>query len=614
MTTGAQEPELQGGGAADGGVWRGASAPPRSSPSLYRWALSYLWPYRGATAALLGISVLEVVLGLLRPWPLKLLVDNVLLKSEHALPMFPSLTGEFALAIGCGAYFAVQAISELMSGGHTQLQVTLGQRLVTDLRQQMFSHLQSLSLRFHLRRGTGDTIYHIENDAYCVESLTLSGLLPLVTAVTTLLSMFVVLWTMNWELALMSLAVLPALYLVNRSFMERMVTRSEQLKEIESRGISFVQEVFSAIRVVKAFGREEHESDRYRLQGERVVAAKTRLSWQESFYGASINLVTSAGTALILYLGGREVLGGAMSVGDLLVAMAYLSSVFEPLSSMSRTFGKLQGSIASARRVLRTLDNQPEIRDRPGAVPTPALSGRVEFRDVGFGYEAERSVLEHISFSAEPGQTIAVVGLTGAGKTTLVSLITRFYDVSSGEIRIDGRDLREYTVRSLRKQIALVLQDPLLMSGTIAENIRYGRLDASDADVRAAAEAAYAHDFIQRLAQGYETRLGDDGVQLSGGERQRVSIARALLRDSPILILDEPTSSLDARAEAHIFDALRRLMVGRTTFVIAHRLSTVRHADRILVLDGGRVVGFGSHEDNLKDVPLYRELCERLAV
>jgi ATP-binding cassette subfamily B protein len=611
MTVGAQEPELQGGPT---GVWSGASAPPRASLPLYRWALSYLWPYRGATIALVLISVLEVSLGLLRPWPLKLLVDNVLLRSEHALPLFPALTGEVALAIGCFAYFALHSTSELMSGGHTQLQVTLGQRLVTDLRQQMFSHLQSLSLRFHLRRGTGDTIYHIENDAYCVESLTLSGLLPLITSVTTLLAMFVVLWTMNWQLALMSLAVLPALYLVNRSFMERMITRSEQLKEIESRGISFVQEVFSAIRVVKAFGREEHEADRYRIQGERVVAAKKRLSWQESFYGASINLITSAGTALVLYLGGRQVLGGEMTVGDLLVAMAYLASVFEPLSSVSRTFGKLQGSIASARRVLRTLDNQPEIRDRPGAVAAPALAGRVEFEDVGFGYEAERNVLEHISFTAEPGQTIAVVGLTGAGKTTLVSLITRFYDVSSGQIRIDGRDLRDYTVRSLRAQVALVLQDPLLMSGTIAENIRYGRLDANDDEVQAAATAAYAHDFIMRLPRGYETRLGDDGVQLSGGERQRVSIARALLRAAPILILDEPTSSLDARAEAHIFDALRGLMMGRTTFVIAHRLSTVRHADRILVLDGGRVVGFGRHEDNLKDVPLYRELCERLAV
>ncbi len=618
MNVGAHEPEVPGGSATPADVWQpsGSRAPGGRVAPVYRWALGYLWPYRKPVAVLLAISALEVVLGLLRPWPLKWLVDYVLTPGRAKPSFMPALDAPTALVIGCVAYLFVNAMSELMSAGHTQLQVTLGQRLVVALRQRMFSHLQSLSLRFHLRRGTGDTIYHIENDAYCVESLTLSGVLPMITAMTTLGAMFFVLWTMNWQLAVMSLAVLPVLYLVNRSFMDRMIARSEQLKEIESRGVSFVQEVFSAIRVVKAFGREAHEADRFRVQGEHVVAAKTRLSWQESFYGASINLVTSAGTALILYLGGRQVLGGEMTVGDLLVAMAYLASVFEPLSSMSRTFGKLQDSVASARRVLRTLQSQPEIRDRPGAVDAPALSGEVEFRDVSFGYEAERPVLEHIDFAAEPGQTVAIVGLTGAGKTTLVSLITRFYDVSSGQVVVDGRDLRDYTVRSLREQIAIVLQDPLLLSGTIAENIRYGRLEATDAEVQDAAIAAYAHDFISRLPRGYLTRLGDgeDGVQLSGGERQRVSIARALLRNAPILILDEPTSSLDARAEAHIFEALKKLMAGRTTFVIAHRLSTVRHADKILVLDGGRVVGFGRHEENLESVPLYRELCERLAV
>ncbi|HKP56690.1 MAG TPA: ABC transporter ATP-binding protein [Polyangiales bacterium] len=606
MSVGTQEPELQAG-------WQSGVASHRGFP-LYRWALSYLWPYR-RTSLLLGlISALEVLLGLLRPWPLKLLVDYGL-RPEHPRPSYlPAFESETFLMLGCAAYLAVNAAAELMSAGHTQLQVTLGQRLVVDLRQQMFQHLQSLSLRFHLRRGTGDTIYHIENDAWCVENLTLSGIMPLAIALATLLAMFGVLWTMNWQLAVSSLAVLPVLYVVNRSFMERMIARADQLKEIESRGISFVQEVFSAIKVVKAFGRESHESDRFRVQGEHVVEAKTKLSWQESFYGAAINLVTSTGTALILYLGGRQVLGGEMTVGDLLVAMSYLASVFEPLSSMSRTFGKLQGSIASARRVLRTLANQPEVHDRPGAVEAPRLAGAVEFADVSFGYDAQRPVLDNIAFKAEPGQTVAVVGLTGAGKTTLVSLIPRFYDVSTGHIRIDGRDLGDYTVRSLREQIAIVLQDPLLLSGTIADNIRYGRLDATPDEVRAAAKAAYADDFIQRLPQGYDTRLGDDGVQLSGGERQRVSIARALLRDAPILILDEPTSSLDARAEAHIFEALKTLMRGRTTFVIAHRLSTVRHADRILVLEGGRVAGFGKHEENLETVPLYRELCERLAV
>jgi ABC-type multidrug transport system fused ATPase/permease subunit len=294
--------------------------------------------------------------------------------------------------------------------------------------------------------------------------------------------------------------------------------------------------------------------------------------------------------------------------------MSYVSSVFEPLSSMSRTLGKVQSALASARRVQRTFAKEPEVRDRPNAIDAPALRGEVSFDDVSFSYEANRPVLEHISFTAKPGETVAIVGLTGAGKTTLVSLITRFYDPSAGVVRVDGRPLTDYTVRSLRKQVAIVLQDPVLMSGTVAENIRYGRLDASEADVQAAARAAYAHDFIMRLPRAYATQLGDEGTQLSGGERQRVAIARALLRNAPLLILDEPTSALDARAEAHIFAALEQLMQNRTTFVIAHRLSTVRHAHKIVVLDGGHIVGAGDHEQNLRNVPLYRELCERLAV
>jgi ATP-binding cassette subfamily B protein len=589
-----------------------AIAPNERALPMYLWALSYLRPHKRSVAALLTLSGFEVALGVLRPWPLKFLVDDVL--SKHKSAYVEHFGAETALLLGCGAYLLLHILNEANSALHTQLQVGIGQRLVVDLRQRMFAHLQSLSLRFHLRRGTGDTIYHIENDAYCVESLTMSGFVPMLTAGATLFAMFFVLLRMSWQLAVMALAVLPALFLVNRHFMERMISGSERLKEVESRGVSFVQEVFSAIRVVKAFGREDHEATRFHVQGQNVIAARTTLTWQESFYVASINTVTTLGTGAVLYLGGRRVLGGDMTVGELLVAMSYLASVFEPLSSMSRTFGKVQGSFASARRVLRTFAAQPEVRDKSGAIDAPRLRGRVEFRDVSFGYENGPAVLEHISFKAEPGQTVAIVGLTGAGKTTLVSLITRFYDPTSGHVLIDDHDLTDYAVKSLRQQIAIVLQDPLLLSGSLADNIRYGRLDASDADVHEAAKAAYAHDFIMRLPHGYDTRLGDDGMQLSGGERQRVSIARALLRNAPVLILDEPTSSLDARAESHIFTALATLMQDRTTFVIAHRLSTVRHAHKILVLDGGRIIGFGDHEENLRSVPLYRELCERLAV
>lgn len=584
----------------------------RAPTSLYLWALGYLRPYRFGVLLLLTLSFTEVVLGVLKPWPLKLLVDNVL--GERPLALLRSFDRHQLLIIGCAGYFLLHLFNELNAALHTRLQVGIGQRVVADLREQLFSHMQSLSLRFHFRQATGDTIYHIENDAYCVEGLTMSGFVPLVTSGATLLAMFFVLLTMNWQLALLAVSVVPLLYLVNRYFMGRLITRSEALKALESRGLSLVQEVFSSIRVVQAFTREPHEASRFQTQVKDVVAARDSMTTTESIYIVLLNAATTLGTALVLYFGGRRVLSGGMSVGELLVAMSYVSSVFQPLSSMSRTLGRVQNAIASARRVQRTLRNEPDVRDHPGAIAAARLRGEVEFDDVSFGYEPGRLVLEHVSFRAEPGQTVAVVGLTGAGKTTLVSLISRFFDPSAGEVRVDGRPVSDYTLRSLREQVAMVLQDPVLMSGTIADNIRYGRLDASAADVEAAAKAAYAHDFIMKLPNGYDTVLGKDGVQLSGGERQRVSIARALLRDAPLLILDEPTSAVDARAESHIFAALRRLMQNRTTFVIAHRLSTVRHADMILVLDSGRVIGAGKHEQNLESVPLYRELCERLAV
>jgi ATP-binding cassette, subfamily B, bacterial len=581
----------------------------RAPKSLYMWALSYLQPYRLGVAALLTLSMTEVLLGVLKPWPLKLLVDNVL--GGASLRLLASFDRQELLFLGCAGYFLLHLLNEINAALHTRLQVGIGQRVVADLREHLFSHMQSLSLRFHSRQATGDTIYHIENDAYCVEGLTMSGFVPLVTAGSTLLAMFCVLLAMNWQLALLAVSVVPLLYLVNRFFMERLILRAETVKELESRGVSLVQEVFASIRVVQAFTREPHEATRFRSQVKDVVVARDSMTTIESVYIVVLNAATTLGTALVLYFGGRRVLQGGMSVGELLVAMSY---VFQPLSSMSRTLGRVQNALASARRVQRTFQNEPDVRDEPSAKPAPRLRGQVEFADVSFSYEPGRPVLEHVSISAEPGQTVAVVGLTGAGKTTLVSLISRFFDPTAGEVRVDGRSLKDYTVRSLREQVAIVLQDPVLMSGTIADNIRYGRLDASMTQVEDAAKAAYAHDFISKLPQGYATLLGKDGAQLSGGERQRVSIARALLRDAPLLILDEPTSAVDARAEAHIFDALRRLMQNRTTFVIAHRLSTVRHADKILVLDAGRIIGLGKHEQNLETVPLYRELCERLAV
>ena len=587
---------------------------------IYRWALGYLRPYRKQSSLLLLVSGVEIISGLLLPWPLKYIVDQVL--GQEPAPGWLAgvidLMGGSRVAmliLGGVAYLVLHYTSEFVSVAHTQMQQSIGQRLVFDLRQQLFAHLQSLSLRHHLKRGPGETIYHIENDSYCVESLTLSGILPLASAALTLGAMFVVLLQLNWQVAIMSLIVVPFLLWVNRHYSDRIVDRSERVKALESGVINFVHEVFSSIRVVKAFVREGHEERRFKEKGTTTLDEKMGLTLQESLFAAMINVVTTGGTAIILLVGGYNVLKGRMSVGGLLVALNYLASVFGPLVTMSHTFGSVQASVASARRVLRTLQTEPEIENRPEAAEAGHLRGRIELRDVHFHYDDGTSVLKGVSLVAEPGQMIALVGLTGAGKTSLVSLIPRFYEAVSGEVLVDGRHVRDYELRSLRSRIGIVLQDPLLFSGTIADNIRYGRLEATEAEVIEAARAAYADDFIREKPEGYQTRLGsDDGIQLSGGERQRISIARAFLKKAPILILDEPTSSLDARAESSIFTSLRELMADCTTIVIAHRLSTVRDADKILVLDDGRIIGEGKHDQLLRTVPLYRELCEKLAM
>ncbi|HEX4948113.1 MAG TPA: ABC transporter ATP-binding protein [Blastocatellia bacterium] len=582
---------------------------------VFRWALSYLSRYRSATSLLLMVTLIEIAAGLLLPWPLKFIVDHVL--GTEAAPGWLQALGAQKLSLlilGCVAYLLFHLLSEFISVAHTQMQVGIGQKLIFDLRQQLFAHLQNLSLRFHLSQGTGETIYHLENDADCVESLTLNGVLPLASSALTLAAMFCILITIDWQVALLSLVIVPFLLLVNRHYAERIVERSEQVKEMEAGVLNLVHEVFTGIRVVKAFGRELYEQQRFHRQGATTLEARMKLTLQESFFAAMINVVTTTGTAIVLFVCGYRAIQGHVSVGDLLVALTYLGSVFGPLTTMSHTFGNVQASVASARRVQRTLLTTPEIADRPDAIEAKQLRGHIEFRDVHFAYDEAQSVLNGISFAAQPGQMIALVGLTGAGKTSLVSLIPRFYQPTAGQVLLDGRDVSQYQLRGLREQIGIVLQEPVLFSGTIADNIRYGRLDASDEEVIAAAQAAAAHDFILQKSDGYQTRLGDDGIQLSGGERQRISIARAFLKNAPVLIMDEPTSSLDARSEANVFAAMRALMADRTTIVIAHRLSTVRDADKILVLDGGAIVGAGTHEELLLRVPLYRELCQKLSI
>jgi ATP-binding cassette subfamily B protein/subfamily B ATP-binding cassette protein MsbA len=599
------------------------SAPvPPAEESLLRWTLSFLRPYSHRAALLAGLLMLEIVLGVLQPWPLKIVIDNVLNNAEHPFPprvagWLDAVTGGSlvaALVLVVAGGMLLQLINQFVTAHATQVQVETGQRMVYDLRRRLFEHLQGLGLHHHITRNTGDAVYRIDVDAYAIENLVMSGLFPLVTAAMTLLIMFAILVSLDVSVALLSLTVVPFLYLSLRYYTKTLVWQIEKVKELESKLIARLYEVFSAIRLVKSFARERYESERYKTFGDQVMNARIAITWQESLFSVFVGTVTLFGTALVVIVGGMHVLRGEMTVGDLTVVVAYLGSVYGPLSSIAHTTGQLQGSVAGAKRVREMLAMEPETRDAPDAVEAQAIKGQIDFVRVGFEYPDGTKVLDDISFTAKPGEMVALVGLTGAGKTTLVSLIPRFYRPTAGQVSLDGVDVGRYRLRSLREKISIVLQEPILFAGTIGDNIRYGRLDATAEEVEAAARAAHAHEFVSRLPKGYQTEIAEAGGGLSGGERQRLSVARAILKDAPILILDEPTSSLDAISEEIVFAALRQLRANRTTIVIAHRLSTVRDADRILVLDGGRIVAQGRHDELLQSSLLYRRMCARLSV
>ena len=599
----------------------GTPTPEAADSSLLVWMLGFLRPYGWRVALLALLSVIEIGLGALAPWPLKVVIDNVLQNQKYPFPepvghwLFAAggnLTGVLLIVVVAGVL--LQIVSQFVSMFHTQVQVGTGQRLVYDLRFRLFQHLQALGLQHHIATNTGDAVYRLESDAYSIDNLVMSGLFPLATAIVTLLVMFTVLVKIDWMVALLSLTIVPFLYLCLRWYMNTLVMRTEKVRELESKLVERVYEIFSAMRLVKSFAREDHEAARFRTLGDEVMGARISITWQESLFSVVVTSIILIGTAIVTVVGGLHVVKGQMTIGELTIVLAYLAAVYNPLSSIAHTTGQLQGALAGARRVRKIFAMVPETVEAPGAIEATDVKGHIAFEGVGFTYDNGTRVLHDIAFEAKPGQMIAVVGLTGAGKTTLASLIPRFYDATEGRVSIDGVDVHGYQVRSLREKISIVLQDPVLFSGTIGDNLRYGRLDATQAEVEAAAKAAHAHDFIMRLPKGYDMPVAEAGGGFSGGERQRLSVARAILKNAPILILDEPTSSLDAISEEIVFAALRRLRVGRTTIVIAHRLSTVRDADSILVLDGGLISAHGHHEELLKSSQLYRRMCARLSV
>jgi ATP-binding cassette subfamily B protein len=587
---------------------------------LVMWTLSFLRPYKTRVALLVLLLLAEIGLGALQPWPLAVIIDYVL--ESHPVPepyarWLPAIDGgdRFVLLIALvSAGVLLQVTNQLVSAYGTQVQVDTGQRMVYDLRRRLFEHLTGLSLHHHITTSTADAVYRVDVDAYAIENLVMSGIFPLATSITSLLVMFAILLRLNVTIALLSLTVVPFMYLCLRYYTSTLVTREERVKELETKLLERLYETFGAIRLVKSFARERHELRRYAAAGDTTMNARIAITWQSSLFSVVVSTITILGTALIVVVGGTYVMRGRLKIGELTVVISYLAAVYGPLSAIAHTTGQLQGALAGAKRVRAMFALVPETIDVSGAREATGIKGHIQFENVGFTYPDGTNVLHDIAFEAKPGEMVALVGLTGAGKTTLVSLIPRFYDAGPGRVLIDGEDVRNYRLRSLREKIAIVLQDPVLLSGTIADNLRYGRLDATADEIEDAARAAHAHEFISRLPKKYDTEIAEAGGGLSGGERQRLSVARAILKNAPVLILDEPTSSLDAISEEIVFAALRRLRAGRTTIVIAHRLSTVRDADRILVLDGGRIAAQGRHEELLTTSQLYRRMCARLSV
>jgi ABC-type multidrug transport system fused ATPase/permease subunit len=585
------------------GPWDLWKALPKAKP--------YLAPYRRTLIFLTIATVLAALLGLGEPWPLAVILNQVL-NQENPGGFIETIFGENPDALVLLlSMLLLRFLIVVFGNGFTVLNHYLGakteQNMVLDLRSDLFNHVQRLSLTFHDQRQTGALMSQINSQAAAVGNIVMV-IPPIAEAMMTLFGMLVITALIDWQLALLSLVVVPLLFWSFGVYGKRIVPRLQRVQQLEWQSLSIVHEAMAMLRVIVSFGREDYEHARFRQQGEVAVEERVKLTVSQSLYTLGVQTATAAGLSLILGVGAWHVMNGKLSVGELIVVLTYIASVYQPLEQISTTVGMIHEELVQFNSSLDLLEIEPEVKEKPGAIELERVRGWVAVENVSFTYSSRKRTLEDISFRVAPGERVAVVGHTGAGKSTLMSLLIRFYDPKQGRITLDGIDMRDATLASLRDQISVVLQEPLLFSGTIAENIRYGSLAASDEEIEAASRAANCHDFIAALPDGYDTVLGERGAQISGGERQRICVARAFLRDAPILILDEPTSSIDSKTEGVILDALEDLMEGRTSFMIAHRLSTVRHADQILVMQDGLIVERGTHEDLVDRGGVYSQL------
>ena len=547
-------------------------------------------------AVLFLVSLLASPLALLAPLPLKIAVDSVL--GSRPLPgLLDALLPAGATRSTAGLLILVAALAVFIALAN-QLQVTVqkyltvlaGEKLQLDFRAQIFRHLQRMSLAYHDTIGTADSVYRIQQDAPAIRSIVIDGFIPLVSSALTLAGMVYVTIRIDWQLALVALAASPALLLVAQAYRPRLRSQSREVRRLESAALGVVHEVLGALRVVKAFGQEEREGDRFVHRSGDGVRGRVRLALAEGRFAVAVGLITAVGMTIVLYLGIAHVRSGALSLGELLLVMGYVAKLYDPMKTISRKVATLQGYLVSVERAFAVLDEQPDVDERPDAQPIARSRGTIAFENVSFSYAPDRPVLHDVSFVIAAGTSVGIEGATGAGKTTLTNLLTRLYDPSAGRILLDGVDLRDYRRDDLRRQFAVVLQESVLFSASIAENIAYAVPGASREQIVAAARAANVHEFIERLPQGYDTEVGERGVKLSGGQRQRIALARAFLKDSPVLILDEPTSGVDAHTEAAIVEALGRLQQGRTVIIISHRPSAVARCSAMIRIEHGRIV------------------------
>ena len=571
--------------------------------SIYRRVLRYYRPFWGQTIFGLLLSLCGIALNLLKPWPFKIIVDDFLRPN-------PVPRGDWRtwLPLLCLALVVIQLLWGIINWITNYLFVKIGLQALLKLRTELYAYLQSLSLKYHDARRSSDSSFRVAYDSQSIQTIYNKGFTNIFGSIIALAGTFVIMVRLDWQLTLLSLAIVPLIVGAIYFFARRIRRESTFIQEQESAMLAQAQEGLSSIRMVHAFGREEFEVLQFHQQANQSLQANLRLTLTNVNSALVISTLMVIGTAAMYYVGTLHVLAGTLTLGSLLVFSAYLLMLYQPLESLTYTAWAMEGATAGARRCFEVLDRQDDVVDSPDAIAISDAKGALGFQNVSFGYAQDRHVLHDVDLGIEPNQIVAIVGGTGAGKSTLLSLVPRFYDPTTGSVTLDGRDLRQITKKSLRAQIGIVLQDTLLFSTTVRENIAYGRPDATEEEIVNAARRAQADEFIRELPNGYASTVGERGGHLSVGQRQRIGIARAFLKNAPILLLDEPTSALDPATEAAIMETIKELMHGRTTLIATHRLATIHNVDQIVALERGRVVEQGRGPELVARGGVYAKL------